>query len=265
MAEGRLNTGGLDDGLAAIAVEAAHPDSAKRFASAAELAAALDAWLEGSRAREVARLQRWARPRRRGLAAAGAAVLVFAGVAAVLSTRGPSTSTAATSPATAPVPVTVTVPATVTEPVSASRTAPVAPAPAPPPAPPAIAIAQPVAPKSTRRKASNEPGPPPPPAPPAVAAAPPVGPRSTPLEGSSDPGPPRAVDTRPGKIVIQVFPWADIWVDGVHRGVKDVTVELPPGTHTISLRHPTLGQRSEEIRVEPGQRVERRFNMQALR
>jgi hypothetical protein len=96
--------------------------------------------------------------------------------------------------------------------------------------------------------------------PPKTLAAPPP-PIEQPAPPPAPPPAPTALDTRPGTLVIQVFPWADIWVDGVHRGSKDATVQVAPGPHRIVLRHPTLGQKEEEVDVKPGARVERRIQM----
>jgi serine/threonine-protein kinase len=57
------------------------------------------------------------------------------------------------------------------------------------------------------------------------------------------------------RVVIQVFPWAIITIDGQRRGEAPLTVELPPGWHRLQAHHPTLGDDEEVLTVKPGQQV----------
>ena len=57
------------------------------------------------------------------------------------------------------------------------------------------------------------------------------------------------------RVVIQVFPWATITIDGQRRGEAPLTVDLPPGPHRLQAHHPTLGDDEEVLTVKPGQQV----------
>ncbi len=51
-------------------------------------------------------------------------------------------------------------------------------------------------------------------------------------------------------------PGAEVWLDGVRRGITPTTVAgLPPGVHQIRLRLPGYDDANEEVGVRPGQMV----------
>ncbi len=53
-----------------------------------------------------------------------------------------------------------------------------------------------------------------------------------------------------GSVRLLVTPWADVYVDGRHAGQTPLgALRVPPGTHTILLRHPQLGEKTEVVEV----------------
>jgi hypothetical protein len=53
-----------------------------------------------------------------------------------------------------------------------------------------------------------------------------------------------------GRLRLLVRPWADVYVDGRHAGQTPMeALRLPPGSHTIVLRHPELGEKSAVVEV----------------
>ena len=55
---------------------------------------------------------------------------------------------------------------------------------------------------------------------------------------------------RTGSLRILVTPWAEVYVDGQHLGQTPMDeLEVPVGLHSVSLRHPTLGEKSEVVEI----------------
>jgi hypothetical protein len=53
-----------------------------------------------------------------------------------------------------------------------------------------------------------------------------------------------------GSLRLLVRPWADVYVDGRHAGQTPMkALRLPPGSHTILMRHPELGEKSAVVEV----------------
>jgi hypothetical protein len=53
-----------------------------------------------------------------------------------------------------------------------------------------------------------------------------------------------------GSLRILVRPWADVYVDGRFAGQTPMgALRVPPGKHTIVLRHPELGEKTEVVEV----------------
>jgi hypothetical protein len=53
-----------------------------------------------------------------------------------------------------------------------------------------------------------------------------------------------------GTLRLLVRPWADVYVDGRHAGQTPMgALRLPPGTHTLVMRHPELGEKSAVVEV----------------
>jgi serine/threonine-protein kinase len=58
----------------------------------------------------------------------------------------------------------------------------------------------------------------------------------------------------PGALAIQVSPWAEVYVNdtALGRTPLDAPVPLPPGTHTVMLRHPQFPDSTTTITLAPG-------------
>jgi hypothetical protein len=53
-----------------------------------------------------------------------------------------------------------------------------------------------------------------------------------------------------GRISINAVPWADVWVDSQHVGETPIgNFAVPIGPHQVIFRHPSLGERREQITV----------------
>ena len=62
--------------------------------------------------------------------------------------------------------------------------------------------------------------------------------------------PPPAAE--PGRLRVNVLPWAEVTVDGRSLGRVPIDVELTPGRHRVKLENPQLGARTFEIELPPG-------------
>jgi len=62
--------------------------------------------------------------------------------------------------------------------------------------------------------------------------------------------PPPAAE--PGRLRVNVLPWAEVTVDGRALGRVPIDVELAPGHHRVKLDNPQLGERSFEIELPAG-------------
>jgi hypothetical protein len=57
----------------------------------------------------------------------------------------------------------------------------------------------------------------------------------------------------PGRVSVNVTPWAQVWINGKEIGDTPLAnVPLPVGEHQITFRHPQLGERSERFVVRSG-------------
>jgi hypothetical protein len=83
-------------------------------------------------------------------------------------------------------------------------------------------------------------------APPAAAAAPPQSPDRV------------APATRAATLRLSVVPWAEVWVDGVRRGVTPPTMTLPlaPGARVVELRNPGAGTIVRRVDAKAGGTIE---------
>ena len=62
-----------------------------------------------------------------------------------------------------------------------------------------------------------------------------------------------AVQSEPGKVTIQVKGWANVYVDGQHKGETPLTLKLSPGNHTIRVENPETGyKQSQTVEVVSG-------------
>ena len=66
-----------------------------------------------------------------------------------------------------------------------------------------------------------------------------------------------------GILELNVFPWAEVYIDGVHRGKipPTQTFVLTPGKHTLRLEHTELGDSSATLIVAPGEKQTRSYNL----
>jgi eukaryotic-like serine/threonine-protein kinase len=63
--------------------------------------------------------------------------------------------------------------------------------------------------------------------------------------------PPLAVE--PGRLQVNVLPWAEVTVDGRSEGRVPVDIELAAGRHQVRLYNPQLGERTLEVDVSAGE------------
>ena len=61
-----------------------------------------------------------------------------------------------------------------------------------------------------------------------------------------------ATDATPGRLKINVLPWAEVHVDGKPQGRVPVELELSPGRHRVELENPQLGRTTQWVEVQPG-------------
>jgi hypothetical protein len=58
----------------------------------------------------------------------------------------------------------------------------------------------------------------------------------------------------PGRVSINVTPWAQVWIDGDAVGDTPIANrEMPVGEHQVTVRHPRLGAHTEKFIIRPGQ------------
>jgi serine/threonine-protein kinase len=66
----------------------------------------------------------------------------------------------------------------------------------------------------------------------------------------------RAPSQAPGRLMVNLVPWATVTVDGRARGRTPVNIELAPGPHRVVLENPDTGQRlRHKVVVNSGQTV----------
>jgi len=84
-----------------------------------------------------------------------------------------------------------------------------------------------------------------------------------PAVAASVPASPAAAE-RPGRLVVAIAPWGEVFVDGTSRGVSPPVqmVELSPGPHTVEIRNGAFPARVERIVVKPGEPVRIRHRFQ---
>lgn len=63
---------------------------------------------------------------------------------------------------------------------------------------------------------------------------------------------PRPPPREPGRLQVNVLPWAEVTIDGRAHGRVPVDVELAPGRHRVRLSNPQLGERTLEVEVPAG-------------
>ncbi|MBZ0116357.1 MAG: hypothetical protein K8H88_05165, partial [Sandaracinaceae bacterium] len=80
---------------------------------------------------------------------------------------------------------------------------------------------------------------------------------------SPDPPAPAATGA-PGYLTLATTPWTQVRLGARDLGTTPlIRVELPPGTHTLSLSNPEAGiNTTYRVTIEPGQAVTRRLGLQ---
>jgi serine/threonine-protein kinase len=65
------------------------------------------------------------------------------------------------------------------------------------------------------------------------------------------------VPVSPGYLRVLATPWAEVWVDGQNVAVTPFAraVPLPPGTHYVTLRHPSATDEKRTVTVTAGETV----------
>lgn len=75
-----------------------------------------------------------------------------------------------------------------------------------------------------------------------------------------------ALQSTVGMVQIVVLPAAEVLIDGVSKGTTPLTapVAVSPGTHSISMKHPTLGDFTQTFSVRAGEEKTLQFNLTTL-
>jgi serine/threonine protein kinase len=195
------------------------------------------------------------RRRRHATLAAGLAVLAL-GTAVAWHRLGPSAPPTSPASPAGPDPATAS-PAPSAGPAPATTASLAAPAPSTPAAAPSTAAAAPRA--VTTQPAPGQPAP-------AAdsaaslasaapdAASPPVQRSRPPVRRPSASTPATEPAAEPGRLQINLIPYARVTIDGQSRGQTPVDLALPAGAHALVLDNPDTGQRRErQVEVVPGQ------------
>jgi hypothetical protein len=57
-----------------------------------------------------------------------------------------------------------------------------------------------------------------------------------------------------GRLKVVVTPWADVYVDGSHVGQTPLDeLDVPVGRHEVTLRHPSLGEKTDNVVIRSGE------------
>jgi len=58
----------------------------------------------------------------------------------------------------------------------------------------------------------------------------------------------------PGKLVIQIQPYADVWIDNQLKAGSTVfyEIELDAGSYSVELRHPSYQPFTQTVEIESG-------------
>jgi serine/threonine-protein kinase len=230
--------------LSAIALRAMERDPAARYASAQEMGQALRLWLaqqalpasaessEPATGDPAAELP--APPRRNLRLVLALGVAAMLGVGLYLSLRSPATDTSATAPPRVPLAAAPTAPIPATE----STTAPALNAPSE-----STAVAPPAAPEATAPvTVPDKP----------QAAVTPTKARKT-KAAPPAPLPTAEPVLAPGVVNIAISPWGQVEVNGASVGTTPplTRLELPQGTHTITIRNEDFPPYTQRVQVDP--------------
>jgi eukaryotic-like serine/threonine-protein kinase len=242
--QGPLDARAVPEPLRAILDRALAKDPARRFESAAQMAAALRRTVPGGSLEPTTRrLAAAVRRRPTAWIAAVAAVVVVAAVAwaareAMLLDGAPRETVTTTTTIAPSAPAPTSLPSPDPTPVApravARLTATPEPAPSESPSPSPIPTGEPVA------------APPPAVVEPTPAPVPTVAPIAE---------PPTSTVPAPARITLVVEPWADVELDGVAFGTTPMgSFEIAAGPHRLVLRHPSYRPYPRVFTVKPGEK-----------
>ncbi|MEZ4445915.1 MAG: serine/threonine-protein kinase [Polyangiaceae bacterium] len=81
--------------------------------------------------------------------------------------------------------------------------------------------------------------------------------RSLSTDTPSAAGDPRGIVKRPARIQVLARPWAEVHIDGVRADVTPVgrPLEVSPGRHVVTFRHPQAPDESRTIEISAGQTI----------
>jgi len=71
--------------------------------------------------------------------------------------------------------------------------------------------------------------------------------------GGSAPAEAARPRAKPGRLVVNVLPWAEVTVDGRPQGRVPVDIPLAPGRHRVRLHNPQMGGTNKVIQIRTGQ------------
>ena len=234
-----LDDPALPAAVVAVLRRALAKDPADRFPTAQAMADAL----HGGR---TMRLGRPSRGTRRSLVLAG--IVLVGAWAAGRWLPAPTPPTPVPSPAPvlpSPSASAGAIPAPPPTASSAPAGAPVSPTPAAPgvPSTPQLRAS---ALRASPRSREDQPSPVPPPTPAPIVIAP--------ASPSAEPTAPPTTVARPAGLLVVVKPWADVSVDGVHRGQTPLArLEVTPGAHQVVLSHPDYQPWVRRVSVAAGE------------
>ena len=75
----------------------------------------------------------------------------------------------------------------------------------------------------------------------------------------------QAAARRPAVVALAIEPWGEVVIDGVSRGRTPplARIEVPPGKHTIEVRHPPQQPVALKVDLDPGEELALRHTFAA--
>jgi len=70
-----------------------------------------------------------------------------------------------------------------------------------------------------------------------------------------------------GRLKLDINPWAEVYIDNQYKDTippQDEPIVLSPGSHLLTLKHPTLGEWQTTIELVPAKTLELQFNLRSL-
>jgi len=72
--------------------------------------------------------------------------------------------------------------------------------------------------------------------------------------------------TAPGTLTLESNPrGAEVWIDGASKGVTPISLQLPPGTHSVELRRRGAVRELQPIEIASGQEVKQSIDLTSVR